>query len=148
MSFDIIADPTVRAPKDAKPRKGRGFSRDEITKAGLSVKAARDMDLIVDLRRKTSYEENIEALKQYMDDLQSYISALEAEAPSAGIEYEAVDVLSSLKVVKKADAKKLVEAGIHTLEDLAYCELDKIAKKTGIDEETLTAMITAALKKV
>ena len=148
MSFDIIADPTVRAPKDEKPRKGRGFSRDEITKAGLSVKDARDMDLIVDLRRKTTYDENIEALKQYMDDLESYISALEAEAPSTGVEYEAVAVLSSLKVVKKLDAEKLVEAGILTLEDLAYCELDKVTKKTGIDEDSLTVMIKAALKKV
>jgi large subunit ribosomal protein L13e len=148
MSFDIIPEPSVKSPGDRKPRRGRGFSKSEILKAGLDVKEARDMGLIVDIRRQTLYEDNVEALKQYMKDLESYISALEAELPSSGSEFEAIDVLSSLKAVKKSDAEKLVKADILTLEDLAYCELDKVSKKTGIDEDALTEMVKAALKKV
>ena len=148
MSFDIIPEPSVKSPGNRKPRRGRGFSKSEILKAGLDMKEARDMGLIVDIRRKTFYEDNVEALKQYSKDLESYVAALESELPSAGSEFEAVDVLSSLKAVKKSDAKKLVKAGIMTLEDLAYCELDKVAKKTGLDEDTLTEMVKAALKKV
>jgi large subunit ribosomal protein L13e len=148
MSFDIIPEPSVKSPGNRKPRRGRGFSKSEILKAGLDMKEARDMGLIVDIRRKTFYEDNVEALKQYSKDLESYVAALESELPSTGSEFEAVDVLSSLKAVKKSDAKKLVKAGIMTLEDLAYCELDKVAKKTGIDEDALTEMVKAALKKV
>ncbi len=148
MSFDIIPEPAVRSPTDAKARRGRGFSKSEITKAGLGVKEARDMGLIIDLRRKTLYDENVEALNQYIIDLESYVSALEAEAPSAGADYEAISLLSSLKEVKKSDAEKLVKSGIRTFEDLAYCEIDKVTKKSGIDEDTLTAMIKSALKKV
>ena len=148
MSFDIIPEPSVKSPGNRKPRRGRGFSKSEILKAGLDMKEARDMGLIVDIRRKTFYEDNVEALKQYSKDLESYVAALESELPSTGSEFEAVDVLSSLKAVKKSDAKKLVKAGIMTLEDLAYCELDKVAKKTEIDEDALTEMVKAALKKV
>ena len=148
MSFDIIPEPSVKSPGNRKPRRGRGFSKSEILKAGLDMKEARDMGLIVDIRRKTFYEDNVEALKQYSKDLESYVAALESELPSTGSEFEAVDVLSSLKAVKKSDARKLVKAGIMTLEDLAYCELDKVAKKTEIDEDALTEMVKAALKKV
>ena len=41
-----------------------------------------------------------------------------------------------------------VWAGIKTFEDLAYCDITKVVKKTGIDEERITAMVKAALKKV
>ncbi len=50
--------------------------------------------------------------------------------------------------MKKADAEALVAAGITTLEDLAYCDIDKISNKSGIDADRLTAMVKAALNKV
>ena len=56
--------------------------------------------------------------------------------------------LSSLRAVKKEEAEKLVAAGIVTLSDLAFCEIDKVAKKTGIDVDRISAMMTAALKRV
>jgi isopentenyl diphosphate isomerase/L-lactate dehydrogenase-like FMN-dependent dehydrogenase len=106
------------------------------------------MGLLVDLRRRTTHQENIDALIQYSKDLQAFIKKLEAiEEPTSAM-LEAVSLLSTLKTVKKSDAEKLVAAGILTIEDLAYCELDKVTKKTGIDEDTLTVMIKDALKKV
>lgn len=149
MSFDIIAEPTVKCPKDAKPRRGRGFSREETSQAGLTIDNARKMGLIVDLRRKTVYPENIEALKQYTKDLEEIIAALaKEEVVVAASTDDAVAELSSLRAVKVSEAPLLAKAGIKSFSDLAYCDIPKIAKKTGIDEERITAMVKAALKKV
>ncbi len=153
MSFDIIAEPIVRAPKDARPRRGRGFSREEVIQAELTIDDARKMGLIVDLRRKTVYPENIEALKQYMKDLEKLVASLaEEEGPvkvSGKKDLSAtIAELSSLRAVKKAEAELLASAGITSISDLAYCEIDKVSKKTGIDEDRITSMVKAALKKV
>ncbi|TFG34692.1 hypothetical protein EU527_01845 [Candidatus Thorarchaeota archaeon] len=154
MSFDIIAEPTVRCPKNARPRRGRGFSKEEALQAGLTIEDARKMGLIVDLRRRTVYPENIEGLKQYMKDLEKLIAALAEEegvgtkVPTAARSSDAITELSSLRAIKTEEAKLLVSAGITSISDLAYCEIDKVVKKTGLDEDRITAMVKAALKKV
>jgi len=151
MSFDIIAEPTIKSPKSSRPRRGRGFSREETSQAGLTINDARKMGLIVDLRRKSVYPENIEALKQYMKDLEEIIAALDKDegvtvaASSAG---DAIAELSALRAVKVSEAPLLVDAGIKSISDLAYCDIPKVAKKTGIDENRITTMVKAALKKV
>ncbi len=147
MSFDVTAEPFVKSPNDAKPRRGRGFTSGELKDAGLSIKEARDMGLLVDVRRKTNHPENVEILKNYVKEMEQLVEAILAEEEAKPTISDAIAELSSLKVVKKADAEALAAAGITTLEDLAYCEIDKVAKKSGIDEERLTAMVKAALKK-
>ncbi|MFW9794467.1 MAG: ribosomal protein L13e [Candidatus Thorarchaeota archaeon] len=148
MSYDIIAEPTVRSPRDGRPKKGRGFSIEETKQVGLTVENARKMGLLVDLRRKTVHPENIDALKQYMKDLEELVAKLAKETvPTRGAE-DAAKELATLRAVKVAEAKLLVKAGILTFSDLAYCEIPKVVKKTGIDEERITAMVKAALKKV
>ena len=154
MSFDIIAEPAVRTPKDGQPRRGRGFSRDEVKQAGLTIGDARKMGLMVDLRRGTVYPENVEGLKQYMKDLEKLIASLAEEegvspkAPAKVSKSDAVAELSSLRAVKVEEAELLVSAGITSITDLAYCEIEKVSKKTGIDEDRITSMVKAALKKV
>ncbi|MFW9962601.1 MAG: ribosomal protein L13e [Candidatus Sifarchaeia archaeon] len=149
MSFDIIAEPTVKSPRDARPKRGRGFSIEETVQAGLTITEARRMGLIVDKRRKTVHPENVDALKQYMKDLEELVAALAEEAePVKAKAKEAVDDLASLRAVKKSDVPLLAKAGIKTFEDLAYCDITKIAKKTGIEEDRITEMVKAALKKV
>jgi hypothetical protein len=149
MSFDIIAESTVKSPKDAKPRRGRGFSIEETMQSGLTVDNARKMGLFIDIRRKTTYPENVEALKQYQKDLEKFIAALVAEenVDTASVKV-AVDELSSLRAVKSEEAELLAGAGIKTFSDLAYCDIPKVAKKTGISEDRITEMVKAALKKV
>lgn len=148
MSFDIIAEPTVKSPRDGRPKKGRGFSIDETKQVGLTIDDARQMGLLVDLRRKTAHPENVEALKQYMKDLKELVAKLAEETePVKGAE-DAVKELSTLRAVKVTEAKLLVEAGILSYSDLAYCDISKVVKKTGIDEARMTAMVKAALKKV
>jgi large subunit ribosomal protein L13e len=149
MSFDIIAEPSVKSPNDGKPRRGRGFSIAETTQAGLSIDTARKMGLIVDIRRKTVYPENVEALKQYVKDLEEIIAALAEEEGAVAVKTDdAVAELSTLKAVKNSEAPLLVDAGILSISDLAYCDISKVAKKTGIDEDRITDMVKAALKKV
>ena len=149
MSYDIIAEPTVRSPRDGRPKRGRGFSSEETTQAGLTIEEARRMGLIVDLRRKTVHPENVDALKQYMKDLDELVKSLADEVkPAKAKVAEPADDLGSLRAVKKDEVPLLVKAGIKTFEDLAYCDITKVAKKTGIDEDRITAMVKAALKKV
>lgn len=153
MAFVIIAEPTVKCPRSSKPRRGRGFSRAETSQVGLTIDDARKMGLIVDIRRKTVYPENIEAIKQYMKDLEEIVAALAAEQDIAissvtSIADSAIAEISTLRAVKASEAPLLVDAGIKSISDLAYCDIPKIAKKTGIDEDRITAMVKAALKKV
>jgi large subunit ribosomal protein L13e len=149
MSFDIIAEPTVKSPRDGRPKRGRGFSSEETAQAGLSIEEARRMGLIVDIRRKTIHPENVDALKQYMKDLEELVAALAEEAePVKAKATAAVDDLASLRAVKESEVPLLVKAGIKSFEDLAYCDISKVANKTGIDEDRITAMVKAALRKV
>ena len=53
-----------------------------------------------------------------------------------------------MKSVTETQAKLLVDAGISTIEDLAYCEIDKVGKKTGIDDDKISKMIEESLNKV
>jgi hypothetical protein len=153
MSFDIITEPVVKSPKDARPRRGRGFSLTETKEAGLDVKEAREMGLIIDNRRRTTHPENIEILKQYIKDFEKLAIEVLQEPkkkpakPKVSSE-KAIAELSSLRAVKKAEAESLFAAGVKSLSDLAYCDIAKTAKKTGIDEERVTLMVKAALKKV
>ncbi len=149
MSFDIIAEPRVKSPRDGRPKRGRGFSSEETTQAGLTIDEARRMGLIVDIRRTTIHPENVAALKQYMKDLEELVSALtEEEQPMKTQVDVAADDLASLRAVKASEVPLLVKAGIKSFEDLAYCDISKVAKKTGIDEDRITAMVKAALRKV
>jgi len=149
MSFDIIAEPTVKSPRDGRPKRGRGFSSEETAQAGLTIEEARRMGLIVDIRRKTIHPENVDALKQYMKDLEELVAALAEEAePVKAKATAAVDDLASLRAVKESEVPLLVKAGIKSFEDLAYCDISKVANKTGIDEDRITAMVKAALRKV
>lgn len=148
----MAAEPRVKSPGKGVPRRGRGFSIDEMTQAGLRIEEARQMGLIIDVRRKTAHDENVEALKQYIKDLDDLIAEMTktevTEPKRTKKDDKAVKELSSLRAVKKDEAEELVAAGIRSLSDLAYCEIDKVAKKTGIKEDRITSMVKAALKKI
>jgi hypothetical protein len=105
------------------------------------------MGLIVDMRRKTSHEDNIGILKQFMKKAGKPASAkVTVSAPKVDSD-AAIAELVTIRAVKKADAVKLVKAGVKSLSELAYCDVAKVSKKTGIEEDRLTAMVKAALKK-
>ncbi len=147
MSSEVVAEAMIRSPRDGRPRRGRGFSREEIRRAGLTVHEARRIGLMVDVRRKTVYDENVEAVRQLLADLETMGPGVTAPASDKGRD-AAVRALSFLKEVTEADAEALVAAGVRSLEDLAYCDISAVVSKTGIDQDRLTSMVKAALKKV
>lgn len=53
--------------QDGKQRCGKGFSVGELRKAGLSSTDAVKLHVPVDARRKTAHEENVEAVKAFLE---------------------------------------------------------------------------------
>ena len=53
---------------DGKQRFGRGFSREELKKAGSSLKEAVKLGLLVDDKRKTVHDQNVEAAKAFLQE--------------------------------------------------------------------------------
>jgi large subunit ribosomal protein L13e len=52
--------------KGGKQRYGKGFSREELKKAGLSFKEALKLGIPMDSRRRTVHEENVNAIKRFL----------------------------------------------------------------------------------
>ncbi len=52
--------------KDGKKRYGKGFSREELKKARLSLREALRLSIPIDSRRKTIHEENVNAIKSFL----------------------------------------------------------------------------------
>ena len=53
--------------RGARVKTGKGFSIDELREASLNVGEARHIGVPVDQRRSTSYPENVEALKKWVE---------------------------------------------------------------------------------
>ena len=58
--------PKILKP-DGKQRSGRGFSREELKKAGLNKAEAKKLEIPVDNRRQTAHDQNVEAIKAYAE---------------------------------------------------------------------------------
>jgi len=52
--------------KSGKTRSGKGFSREELKEAGIDLKTALRLQIPVDMRRKTKWAENVEALRDFL----------------------------------------------------------------------------------
>lgn len=53
--------------KGGKQRYGKGFSREELKKAGLGFKEALKLGIPADSRRKTVHENNVDAVKGFLE---------------------------------------------------------------------------------
>jgi large subunit ribosomal protein L13e len=58
--------PKILKP-NGKQRNGRGFSPEELKKAGLNKTEAARIGIPTDPRRKTAHDENVEAIKAYAE---------------------------------------------------------------------------------
>jgi large subunit ribosomal protein L13e len=57
--------------KGGKQREGKGFSREELKKAGLSLTEALRLGVPIDSRRRTAHEENVGAIKTFLESKKS-----------------------------------------------------------------------------
>jgi large subunit ribosomal protein L13e len=73
--------PTIHKP-NGKVKAGRGFSPDELAKAGVNKLQARQMGLPVDWRRRTSHDENVENIKAHADKAKADAEAKAAVKPA------------------------------------------------------------------
>ncbi len=53
--------------RGGKQRYGKGFSVEELKKAGLSAKEAIKLGIPTDPRRKTAHDENVETVKSFLE---------------------------------------------------------------------------------
>lgn len=108
-----------------KLREGRGFSLEEIRKAGLTLHKAKRLGISIDKRRRTSHTQNIQTLKK---------------------NYGAVIPLTQIRGIGKATEKKLIEANISDGNDLAQADLNILAGKVGYSKKTLEKWQSEARK--
>ena len=66
--------------KDGKPKQGRGFSEEELRKVALGFREALKLGITVDSKRRTKHEENVRALKEYMENLKKAETRKKREA--------------------------------------------------------------------
>jgi ribosomal protein L13E len=61
----MAVEPKVFKTREKK-RKGKGFSREELKKAGTNMTEAVKLRIAVDPRRKTAHDENVEIVKTFI----------------------------------------------------------------------------------
>ena len=57
--------------KSGAKRMGRGFSREELKKAGINLKQALRIELPIDTRRRTAHDYNVKLLKKQLKNLRT-----------------------------------------------------------------------------
>jgi len=77
-----IPGPIVKKPRlikfrgiDTGTRIGRGYSVGELKAANISLSLAKQLNIPLDLRRKSIHEENVENLKKVLEQLSEVIKA-------------------------------------------------------------------------
>ena len=145
-------NPIVEGPALNLPRKGKGFSKDELVAAKLSVKEAREAGLLIDLRRKSKYPENVDSLKVFKETYAKYLAEKEKLHLKASKENKkARKEAEKRKVedeVERAKKEKEIEAERERVqEELARREAEALEaeKEEELSEEELEEL--AALEE-
>jgi large subunit ribosomal protein L13e len=74
--------PVILKP-NGKQRSGRGFSPEELKKAGLNHVEAARLGIPVDFRRKTAHDENVEAVKAHAEKKKAEIKPKPKKKPKS-----------------------------------------------------------------
>jgi large subunit ribosomal protein L13e len=91
--------------EDGKQRCGRGFSREELKRAGSNMKEALRLGLLVDPRRKTAHDENVEAVKACTSEKKPAPKPKESEKPEKPEKPEKLEKKAKTRKPKKAREK-------------------------------------------
>ncbi len=130
---------SVDSPGMNQPRKGRGFSKNELAAVKLSVKEAREAGLIIDERRKSKHSENVETLKKFKLDYTKFLA--DQEKIKAKVRRESTKARKEAKkrkeeemVLDAAKAKEIEAEKKKIQEELAKREAEELEEET-VEEE-------------
>lgn len=79
----MITIRSIVSKRDRRTRNGRGFSRGELKKAGLSPREALKLGIPIDSRRKTAHKENINAIRRFMKSKARTFKSKTTKAPKS-----------------------------------------------------------------
>ncbi|MEA1993059.1 MAG: ribosomal protein L13e [Euryarchaeota archaeon] len=136
-------------------REGRGFSLKEIKEAGIDVHKARKLGFLVDKRRKTSYEENVQKIRDLLTpakekpakkkvkkkvtkkkkpkEKKKKVTKKPKKKEKAAKERKIA--LTEVKDIGKKRAETLKDAGITSANDLVSLSVEEIVEKAELTEK-------------
>ena len=97
-------------------REGRGFSLEEIKRAGLTLHETKMLEIPIDKRRRTAHLKNVQTLKE---QFRTSIS------------------LPEIRGIGKVTQEELKRAGILDAYDLANADINTLAEKVSHSKKTL-----------
>jgi predicted flap endonuclease-1-like 5' DNA nuclease len=140
---DELLKPLVSKPKKhLKPRKGKGFSINELKSAAIPLDDAQKLSISIDNRRTSVHDRNVEVLSALY---RKVVAARTEETVKLDISNKAAfKELKQLKGIKSNEAKLLVEAGVRSLNTLVEEEAGSLADDTKIEFEKIEKWIAQA----
>jgi predicted flap endonuclease-1-like 5' DNA nuclease len=130
-----------------KARKGKGFSKDELKAAGLTVGIALNMGVPVDTRRSTKHGANIRSLKKYFEKDEDIVDRAKAEVKQSKVaDGEVARSLTQIKGIGRKRAEKLVSMGINSVKKLAEADSKALAEKINVSEKRVSRWVGDASK--
>jgi predicted flap endonuclease-1-like 5' DNA nuclease len=129
--------PKVRSVRGL--REGRGYSVEEVLKAGLTIPQTKALKIRVDSRRKTAHDFNIQELKKLKPGKVRKVKPKKKKR---------IVPLTAVKGIGPKKAEQLKKGGIDSANSLAKADLKAASKKTGISLRVLEKYAKEAKKVV
>ncbi|NHJ03567.1 MAG: hypothetical protein EAX90_02000 [Candidatus Heimdallarchaeota archaeon] len=128
-------NPLVESPAVNALRKGKGFSREELAAAKFPLADAKQAGLLVDLRRKSKYPENVESLKAFKEEYAKFLVEkeklhLKSSKENKKARKDAEKRKADLELTKAERAKEIEAEKKRVQEELAKREAEELAAAT------------------
>ncbi|MFX0132950.1 MAG: helix-hairpin-helix domain-containing protein, partial [Candidatus Hodarchaeota archaeon] len=140
--------PIVKSPsRIIDKRLGKGFSIKEIKAATIPLSEFNRLNLKIDYRRRTIYDSNVEFLgRKYRELLSEEIIEREALEKLEKREKEIIKNLIKIPSISKKIAKRLVNTGVKSIEDLMKEDASSLAIDIGEKEKIVNQWIKDSKK--
>ncbi len=143
-----ITVPIVKSPsRILDKRLGKGFSIKEIQAASIPIGEFQRLNLRIDHRRRTIYDSNVEYIgKKYRELLSEELIEREALDKLEKREKDIMKTLTKIPSISKKYAKKLIGAGVKSIENLIKEDASSLAIDIGEKEKIVNQWIKDAKK--
>lgn len=125
--------PIVKSPSRIHDKRlGRGFSLKEIKAASIPIDEFSKLDLLIDYRRKSIYDSNVDFLgKKFRQRVSEELVEKEALDKIEKRVKEYIKDLSQIPSISKTNAKKIVDAGVTSIDRLIEEDSASLAHDIG-----------------